>query len=307
MLNFVSDTTDRLDKFLASKIDVSRSRIQKAIRDGRVLVDGIIVVEPDLNVTVGNKIALPEFEDDWTRPSEIKLKIIYDSKDLAVIDKPAGLVVHPGAGNMEDTLSQALLNYFPNIKSVGDPHRPGIVHRLDEDTSGLIVVAKTTQAYEFLKEIFLNRDIEKEYIALVHGRVEKNHDFIDLPIAKAPTHRKMKIDESGKEAKTEYFVLARSENPGVDEYTLLRVKLHTGRTHQIRVHMNAIGHPLVGDKTYGKFKKQDAEIIDRQFLHAFRLKFKLMDQTFIELVSNLPQDLKKVLIRVGINYDDKLI
>jgi 23S rRNA pseudouridine1911/1915/1917 synthase len=307
MLNFEVAETNRLDKFLASKVDVSRSRVQKAIKEGQVMVDGIIILDSDFDVTIGNKVSLPEFEADELKASDVKLKIVYENDDLAVIDKPAGLVVHPGAGNKEDTLSQALLTYFPSIKNVGDAHRPGIVHRLDEDTSGLIVIAKTQPAYEFLKKTFQDRDIEKEYITLVHGRVEKLHGTIDLPIAKAPTHRKMKIGEDGKAALTEYFVLVQSADTALDQYTLLRVKLHTGRTHQIRVHFNAIGHPLVGDLTYGAYKKKDSELIDRQFLHAYKLKFKLIDGTFLELTSELPQELKEVLSKLEIPYENQLV
>ena len=307
MFNFEVDTTDRLDKYLAGKIGISRGKIQKAIKDGKVMVDGIIILEPDYDVTIGSQVSVPEFSDE-IKPSDIRLKIVFENDDLAVIDKPAGLVVHPGAGNTEDTLSQALLSYWPQVKNVGDPHRPGIVHRLDEDTSGLIVIAKTPAAYDFLKQTFQDRTIEKEYLALTHGRPEQRHGFIELAIAKSPSHRKMKIDPAGKPAKTEYFVVSQSLEDALDQYTLYRVKLHTGRTHQIRIHMNAIGHPLVGDQIYGgSYKKSDQELIARQFLHAYRLKFKLTDGTWIELVSQLPEDLKTVLSKLGINYEDKFI
>lgn len=317
-MDFIADTTDRLDKFLASKMDISRGKIQKMIKAGQVTVNSKQETEPDYILSIGDKIELPKFSDEL-KPSEIKLNIVFENNDLAVIDKPAGLVVHPGAGNTEDTLSQALLSYWPQIKNVGDPHRPGIVHRLDEDTSGLIVVAKTQKAYEFLKQTFQDRTIEKEYLALVHGTMEKHHDFIDLPIAKVPTHRKMSVRDGSasggknsnrnwKEAKTEYFVVAETPSPGlrpenkdIDNFTLLRVKLHTGRTHQIRIHMNAIGHPLVGDSLYGgKYKQQDLSLIQRQFLHAYKLKFQLIDKTWIELVSLLPEDLKEVLSKLNI-------
>lgn len=314
MLNFIVDTTDRLDKFLASKVEVSRARVQKAIREGEVMVGGMIVLDPDYEVSIGSEVSLPEFPADTMKASDVALEIVFQNDDLAVIEKPAGMVVHPGAGNTEDTLANALLKYFPGIEKVGEPHRPGIVHRLDEDTSGLIVIAKTEEAYEFLKKTFQDRNVQKEYLALVHGFVEKNHGMIDLPIAKAPSRRKMKIGE-GKDALTEYFVISQSPEDasastadGLDQYTLLRVKLHTGRTHQIRLHMQAIGYPLVGDQTYGgTFKKLDQELINRQFLHAYRLKFQLLDGSMIELISPLPNDLKEVLTKLNIPYDDKLI
>ncbi|MBX4205376.1 MAG: RluA family pseudouridine synthase [Candidatus Doudnabacteria bacterium] len=306
MLDFIANVTNRLDKFLASKIDVSRARIQKSIRNGDVSVDGIIIMDPDFDVRPGTKVSLPEFGSEELTEYNLDLKVVFENDDLLVIDKPAGLVVHPGAGNKDKTLANILISKYPNIKDVGDPHRPGIVHRLDEDTSGLMVIAKTSRAYDFLKEIFHDRSIEKEYLALVHGIPEKLHGIIDLPIAKAPSHRKMKVGE-GKEAKTEYSVLVHTLPGSLDEYALLRVKLHTGRTHQIRVHMNAIGHPLVGDQTYGKYQKADRALVDRQFLHAYRLKFKLMDQTWIELISPLPEDLQAFLTRIGITYEDQLI
>jgi 23S rRNA pseudouridine1911/1915/1917 synthase len=303
MLNLEVDETNRLDKFLASKVDVSRSRVQKAIKDGLVTVDGIIILEPDHNVTVGNKVSLPEFESEELKPSGIELKVVFENDDLAVIDKPAGMVVHPGAGNMEDTLANALLTRFPGIEKVGEPHRPGIVHRLDEDTSGLILVAKTNAGYTYAKQMFLERKVEKEYLALVHGVPEKKHDIIDAPLEKVPQKQKMKVG-SGKESVTEYWVLV-SSGPSVTgeahstgtagQISLLRVKLHTGRTHQIRAHLSSIGHPIVGDEVYGaQFKAEDSQIINRQFLHAHRLKFQLMDGSWIELFSELPDDLKKV-------------
>jgi 23S rRNA pseudouridine1911/1915/1917 synthase len=296
MIKFISDTTDRLDKFMASKVEVSRSRVQKAIRDGLVSVNKKKINEPDFGVKAGDMVELPEFASDDLIPSNLELKVVFENTDLAVIDKPAGLVVHPGAGNKEDTLANALLTRFLGIEKVGEPHRPGIVHRLDEDTSGLIVIAKTQQAYEYLKQAFQDRNVEKEYLALVHGRVAKLHDMIDLPLIKDPNKQKMRIGQgstlSGKVALTEYRVLS-----AVDLYSLLKVKLHTGRTHQIRAHLSHIGHPIVGDAVYGT---QDREIIDRQFLHAHRLKFQLMDGTWLELESELPSDLKQALEKLNI-------
>jgi 23S rRNA pseudouridine1911/1915/1917 synthase len=298
MLKFVSETTDRLDKFLASKVDVSRGRVQKAIKNGKVTVDGIIVLDPDFDVTIGSQVELPEFEGDDLKPSGLKLKVVFENADLAVIDKPAGLVVHPGAGNTEDTLANALIAMYPGIDKVGEPHRPGIVHRLDEDTSGLIVIAKTTEAYDFLKKTFLDRRVEKEYLALVHGAPAKKHDLIDLPIQRVPLKQKMRIG-LGKPAQTEFWNLKTGQIPGLDQVALLRVKLHTGRTHQIRVHLAHIGHPIVGDALYGR--KEDSSILTRQFLHAYRLKFQLLDGTWIELESELPEDLKAVLQKSAIN------
>lgn len=305
MLSFISDTTDRLDKFLVQHIkDVSRGKIQKAIKDGVVLLNGKVVNTPHHFLKINDKIELPEFGKDELQASSFKLHVVFENDDLAVIDKPSGLVVHPAAGHRDDTLVNALISRFPGIEKIGDPARPGIVHRLDEDTSGLIVVAKTQKYFEYLKDLFKNRELDKHYLTLVHGFMPALHGKIDKPIEKTSTHQKMKVVDEGRPALTEYNVLAESEKQeGVDQYTLLLVKLHTGRTHQIRVHLSSIGNPVVGDELYGGMHKQgDKDIIDRQFLHAHRLKFKLMDNTVLELESPLPEDLRQVLKKLAINF-----
>ena len=300
MIELISETTDRLDKFIASKVAVSRVRVQKAIKEGKVMVDGIIILAPDYDVIVGNKITLPEFEGEELKPSELKLKVVFENDDLAVIDKPAGMVVHPGAGNKVDTLANALITLYPGIEKVGEPHRPGIVHRLDEDTSGLILIVKNPQAYEHYKKQFMERRVEKEYLALVHKIPAPRHDFINAALEKVPLKQKMKVG-SGKEAMTEYWVLKDGIIPGLDQVALLRVKLHTGRTHQIRAHLSHIGHPIVGDQVYGlEYRQADQMILNRQFLHASRLKFQLMDGTWLELESQLPQNLRDILDKSGI-------
>lgn len=292
----------RLDKFLSEKIPgVSRTKIQKAIKNGLVLVNGEKVIETDFQVKPEDNVALPEFESDELKPYNLELKIVFENADLAVIDKPAGLVVHPGAGNKENTLANALLSRFPGVDKVGEPHRPGIVHRLDEYTSGLIIIAKTMKGFEHLKKLFLDHKVEKEYLALVHGIPAKKHDIINLSLEKVPLKQKMSVRDGpasggkAKEAITEYFVIAESPS---GQYALLRIKLHTGRTHQIRAHLSYIGHPLVGDQLYG------STYPSRQFLHAHRLKFQLLDGSWIELFSKLPQDLEDILSRVGIKYDN---
>ncbi|MEO8065917.1 MAG: RluA family pseudouridine synthase [Candidatus Doudnabacteria bacterium] len=321
----------RLDKFLADQNkEVSRSRIQKAIKNGQVSVNGQKILEPDFIVKPEDKIELPEFKNEELKASNLELKVVFENDDLAVIDKPAGMVVHPGAGNKEDTLAQALMTRYPGIEKVGEPHRPGIVHRLDEDTSGLILIAKNAESYEYFKKQFLERKVEKEYLALVHGAPPKTHDLIDLPIQRVPLKQKMSVGDGsasggklGKPAQTEYWVLKEGVAEGLSlpkngglktsatkpdpagQVSLLRVKLHTGRTHQIRVHLAHIGNPIVGDRLYGN--KEDSKILDRQFLHAYRLKFKLMDGTWLEVESPLPEDLKEVLTKANIIYDDKHI
>lgn len=308
MLRFKADKKERLDKFLALQImGVSRAKIQKSIKHGKVLVNGKVIAEADFKVSQNDQIELPEFLEEKLQPTTYNLQIVFENQDLAVIDKPAGLVVHPGAGHKQDTLSNALLARFPGIEKVGAKDRPGIVHRLDEDTSGLIVVAKMQSGYNYLRKLFDERKIEKEYLALVHGVPQKRYDVIDLPLAKESRKQRMKVG-SGKDAITEYWVLESLPaealaKAGSLQYSLLRVKLHTGRTHQVRAHLSHIGHPLVGDSVYGaQFAKQDQKLIDRQFLHAHRLKFQLSDGTWLELMSELPDELTKVLARLGISY-----
>lgn len=306
MLKFHASQTERLDKFLTEQVSVSRGRVQKSIKEGEVAVNGEVLKEPDFKVRPGDVVEMREPKAlELIARADLNLSIVYENEYCLVIDKQAGLVVHPGAGHADDTLSNALLSYFPAIREVGDPHRPGIVHRLDEDTSGLLLVAKTAEAYGYFKSLFLDRKVEKKYLALVHGIPGKRHEIISLPIAKSSSLRKMKVGE-GKEAVTEYFVVAESKpEAGLDQLALLKVKLHTGRTHQIRVHLSHVGHPIFGDQVYGgKYKESDRVTLPRQFLHAFKLKFQLMDGAWIELVSNLPDELKQALSKLGINYVD---
>ncbi len=303
MPSFKAEQNERLDKFLAQAMKVSRGKIQRSIKDGLVFVNGKKNIEADFHLKLGDKVEIPEFESDELKPLDLKLKVIYENNDVLVIDKPAGLVVHPGAGHTDDTLANALLSQFPGIKTVGDSKRPGIVHRLDEDTSGLMAVAKNMEAYEYLKKLFSGRFIEKYYITLVHGIPEKLHGFIDAPIGKVSTHQKMRVGV-GKAAITEYTQLATGKI-GLDQVALLKVKLHTGRTHQIRVHLASLNHPVFGDQLYGGFyKQQDLPILNRQFLHAYKLKFQLLDGTWIEVFSDLPEELRAVLNQAGITYDD---
>jgi len=304
MMEYISDEKQRLDKFLASRIEVSRGRIQAAIKNGEVKVNGKPATETDYRLSAGDKVTLPEFEDQSLKPLDADLNIVYENDHLAVLDKPANLVVHPGAGHTQDTLSNILLAKYPEMAKVGEPHRPGIVHRLDEDTSGLMIVAKTPAAYEYLKQQFLEHRVHKQYLALVHGIPEKLHGVIDLPIGRSSTHQKMKVGV-GRDALTEYSVVAVSpEKPGLDQMALLRVKLHTGRTHQIRTHLAHIGHPIVGDQTYGGFfKLPDQALLNRQFLHAARLQFDLADGTHLELESPLPPELTAILDQIGIDHN----
>jgi 23S rRNA pseudouridine1911/1915/1917 synthase len=297
----VEDLKTRLDKFLAEQFKgVSRSQIQRDIGAGLVLVNGVKVLESKHVVRKSDVVAYHQNETkvEGLIPTNTPLRVLYDNHGLLIIDKPAGLTVHPGAGYKGETLASALLYHFKDIYVVGEEHRPGIVHRLDKDTSGVMLVAKSAEMYEYLKDAFAERKIKKEYVALVLGRIEKLHGLIDTPIGKSKADfRKYSAKNmvESKEALTEYTVLEYLRNPSsLDEYTLIRVKLHTGRTHQIRVHFSSFGHPLLGDSLYGGGKTELAGL-KRQFLHAKKIEVQLPDRTWIEAESDLADDLKEVL------------
>jgi 23S rRNA pseudouridine1911/1915/1917 synthase len=224
----------------------------------------------------------------------IKLKIVFEDDDVVVIDKPADLTVHPIKPEQDDTLVNGLLTYYPEIEKVGDDSlRPGIVHRLDKDTSGLIMVAKNNSAFEYLKKQFQQRKVIKKYLALVIGKVKDKKGTITKAISLSRKDRKKRsalLDNKSKPAWTEYLVIKIFK-----DYSLLEVYPKTGRTHQIRVHLASIGHPIAGDKQY-KFKRQPCpENLSRQFLHAAYLKFQLPSGKIMEFKSELPKDLKENL------------
>ena len=227
----------------------------------------------------------------------MNMTIEYENQDLLIVNKPAGIPVYSTKKSVhEDSVLTWFLEKYPEAKAVGDPERPGIVHRLDKQTSGLLCLAKTAPGYEFLTKLFRSREINKEYLSLVYGRVEK-HGIIDKPLSKIghEGQSRVRVNEAGKEAKTEYWA-EKYYGLGVDEFTLVRVKLHTGRTHQIRVHMASEKHPVMGDDLYGKPQSQKLfDILKRQFLHANRLEFKLPDGTWLEIESKFPEDLQEVL------------
>lgn len=259
----------RLDQFLARELTkFSRSRIQALIRSHHVTLNAAPARPRDI-ICPGDRVdihePLPERTDNLPEP--IPLDILYEDKELIVINKPAGLVVHPGAGQPEHTLVNALLYHFPTLSGIGGKERPGIVHRLDKDTSGCLVVAKTDEAHRRLSEQFAERAVEKVYLALVAGKLRKPAGTIDQKIGRDPIHRqRMSVgSRQGRAAKTDYRVLNSSA-----EMSLVECRLHSGRTHQIRVHLHHLGHPVLGDKVYGgKFAKS----FSRQMLHAWKLAF----------------------------------
>jgi 23S rRNA pseudouridine1911/1915/1917 synthase len=299
----VGDESDgvRLDRFLVSVLaDQSRSQLQRLIKDAHVLVDGR-AAKPNLPVKSGQAISIdiPDATESAVEAEPLELPIVYQDGDLVVVDKPAGMVVHPAAGHDKGTLVNALLHHVTDLSGIGGEKRPGIVHRLDRGTSGLMVVAKNDAAHEELARQFHDREVEKEYVALVWGVVQAGRR-IDAPIGRDPENRK-KMSAKARRSREAVTRIVRAEhlNPAV---TLARIAIHTGRTHQIRVHLSAIGHPIVGDPLYGGVRRRvpgDLRAVmrlERPFLHAARLVFKHPgDGRRMEFTSGLPDDLQGVL------------
>jgi 23S rRNA pseudouridine1911/1915/1917 synthase len=286
----------RLDKFLAEASGISRSKLQLAIEAGEVLVNGEKVLVGKHVVRKDDKVLYNPKARTEVVKKPAPLKTLYNDHGLLIIDKPPGLSVHPGAGLKGDSLTDALLYEFKDIHVVGEEDRPGIVHRLDKDTSGVMLVARTQDMYEYLKDAFAERRIKKEYIALVRGSLSTPHGRIETPIGKSKTDFRKYATKNiitPKPSLTEYWVLEHL-GQGVDQYTLIRVKLHTGRTHQIRVHFSSLGHPLAGDALYGS-KHDGPKGLTRQFLHARIIEVRLPDGGWIEAESPLPRDLREVL------------
>jgi 23S rRNA pseudouridine1911/1915/1917 synthase len=281
------DAGKRLDQFLAAQLqESSRARVQQLISQNLVLVDDL-TAKPSLRLRGGERIAvLSAAEPAPLRAvaEDILLDIIYEDSDLAVINKPAGMMVHAGAGATEDqrnrgTLVNALLHHFGKLSSVGGEMRPGIVHRLDKATSGLIVVAKTDEAHRRLASQFVRRQVRKKYLALVHGWLKQERGTISSSISRDRVRRTRMTTRTvgGREAITHYSVQRRLESP-YGRFTLLEVKIDTGRTHQIRVHLASLRHPVVGDTLYGAprelgNKKATTLSLPRNFLHAAALEF----------------------------------
>lgn len=299
----VPDDSDgvRLDRFLASVVaDRSRSQIQRLIKDQSVRVAGQ-VAKSNQPVKAGQIVVLdvPEPVDAEPQAEALPLPILYQDHDVIVVDKPAGMVVHPAAGHSSGTLVNALLHHVTDLSGIGGEKRPGIVHRLDRGTSGLMVIAKNDAAHEELARQFHDREVEKEYVALVWGVVQAGRR-IDAPIGRDPANRK-KMSARARRSREAVTRIVRTEhiNPAV---TLAEIAIYTGRTHQIRVHLSAIGHPIVGDPLYGGVHRRvpgDVRAVtrlQRPFLHAAKLAFKHpADGRQMEFTSELPEDLQQVL------------
>ena len=286
----------RLDQFLAAQLpDSSRARVQRLIAEGKALVNGAAAVKPSLKLRGGEEISVlgdPVLPPLRAVAEDIPLGVIYEDADLAVINKPAGMMVHAGAGATDDernrgTLVNALLHRFGRLSEVGGELRPGIVHRLDKETSGLIVVAKNDVAHRKLATQFSGRKVKKRYIALVHGRLAKESGTIHTPISRDHVRRiRMTTKGSGGRAAVTHYEVRQRIESAYGKFTLLEVRIETGRTHQIRVHMSSIGHPVVGDTLYGAPRELRATKVrgtgnstgamlnlERNFLHAESIEF----------------------------------
>jgi 23S rRNA pseudouridine1911/1915/1917 synthase len=291
----------RLDKFLSNEVpNQSRSQLQRLIEEGRVSLPRVKHIKANTPVREGDSISIdiPPPAPTELVAEDLPLRVIYDDADVVVIDKPAGMVVHPGAGHGQGTLVNALLHHIKDLSGIGGELRPGIVHRLDKGTSGVMVVAKNDHAHQELARQFHDREVEKEYVALVWGLVHQRKR-IDLPIGRDPVNRE-KISTRARRARSAVTRVTWARHiPGV---SILRVAIATGRTHQIRVHLSAIGHPIVGDGVYGGVRTRIPHRLrgvlrlDRPFLHAERLVFTHPTTgERMTFMAPLPEDLETVL------------
>jgi len=285
---------ERLDVFVARSLPgLTRSRARRLIDEGLVTVDGRLPAKAGAALAAGQRVrvTVPPPEPSELEPEAVPLRIVYEDDDLLVVDKPAGMTVHPAPGHTSGTLVHALLAHCPEIALVGESGRPGIVHRLDKDTSGLIIVAKNEAARGALARQLKEREVEKTYVALVEGRLKEREGVIDAPIGRHQAQRKkMAVVHGGREARTRYRLLRE-----IGGRSLVEVSPETGRTHQIRVHFAAIGHPVTGDRVYGRGRAA-APWLPRQFLHAQRLAFRHpRTGERLELEAELPDDLEQAL------------
>ena len=293
--SFIADKTGvRLDKYVSEKCpELSRTQAQKLIADGYITVNGG-TVKASIKLSIGDRvdIIIPPTAPSPLSPEAIPLNIVYEDDDLLVVDKPAGLAVHPAPGHLDHTLVNAILSHFPHLANISESLRPGVVHRLDKDTSGVMLVAKNNMAQANLIDQFKNRSVVKVYLILVKGHLTPEDGIIEAPIGRDPSNRKrMAVVTKGRESRTQYHVVKY-----MGDYTLLEVRPKTGRTHQIRVHLAAIGSPVVGDPVYGV----KSDFLARQFVHACRLGFNLPSTgEYVEFTSELPPDLAQALKDIG--------
>jgi pseudouridine synthase, rluA family len=294
------ETGERIDSFLSGKTDFTRTRIQQLIKDRNITVNGkptksSYKIEENDEIT----IEVPEVETTEIKPENIKIDIVYEDSDIAVINKQAGLVVHPAHGHYSGTLVNALLYHIKDLSGINGEIRPGIVHRLDKDTSGLIVIAKNDKVHAALTEMFQEKKIRKTYLAILKGKLNKSEGKIVTQIGRDKNDRKKMtvIDDAakGKNAITNYRVISQN-----NLFTLVKVNIETGRTHQIRVHMRHLGYPILGDSVYGR---KDNE--KRQMLHAYKLEFiHPVTGRQMEFIGEIPEDFQKALKKSDLKIDE---
>tara|TARA_X000000368_G_scaffold307088_1_gene245160 strand:- start:334 stop:1314 length:981 start_codon:yes stop_codon:yes gene_type:complete len=307
-----SSKNHRVDVFINKKeIEISRTRIKKLILNKNLKINNKIITDPSKKISNGDYISLiiPKPKKASLKPYKLTLDIKYEDEDLIVLNKPAGIVMHPGAGNFDNTIVNALINYDKNsLSNIGDELRPGIVHRIDKNTSGLVVVAKNNQAHEHLSNQFKKHSITRVYQLLIWGKIRPSKGKVETFIARSSRNRQMmEVSRSkGKKAITNYKTIEVFENKNTPTLSLLECKLETGRTHQIRVHMNYLGNSILGDdkykKKFKKIKNIDSSLekillnLNRQFLHAKIIGF-IHPKKNKEMIFNsiLPQELEKIL------------
>ena len=299
------EINERMDSFLSRKTDFTRSRIQQLIKNGDITVNGKNAknnkkIKSSYKIEENDRIEIfiPETEQTEIIPENIKIDIIYEDEDIAVINKNAGLVVHPAQGHYSGTLVNAILYHIKDLSGINGEIRPGIVHRLDKDTSGLIVIAKNDKAHINLAKMFQEKKIKKTYLAILKGKLTKEKGRIVTQIGRDTDDRKkmtvIKGNDRGKEAITNYNVICSNEL-----FTLVKVYIETGRTHQIRVHMKYMGYPILGDMVYGR---KDSE--KRQMLHAYKLEFlHPVTEKPMKFISEIPEDFRKALNNIKLEFD----
>ncbi|MBR8836611.1 MAG: RluA family pseudouridine synthase [Stigonema ocellatum SAG 48.90 = DSM 106950] len=293
----VENNTDRLDRYLSQQLqDLSRSRIQQLIEQSHVQLNGKICTSKKIAVKTGDRITLeiPAAEPLQLQPENVPLDILYEDDSLLILNKPAGLVVHPAPGHPDGTLVNAILAHCPNLPGIGGVQRPGIVHRLDKDTTGAIAIAKTEIAHQHLQMQLKAKTARREYLGIVHGAPKTESGTIDLPIGRHPVDRKkmavVPVEQGGRQAVTHWLLKERLGN-----YTLMHFQLETGRTHQIRVHSTQIGHPIVGDPVYSSGRTVGVNL-PGQALHAWRLRLEHpVHGNWIEVTATPPVEFTRLL------------
>ena len=293
----VPENTDRLDRYLSQELsDLSRARIQQLIQQGCVQINDTVCTSKKINLKIGDRITLeiPAIQPLELIAEDIPLDILYEDDELIILNKPAGLVVHPAPGHPDGTLVNALLAHCPNLPGIGGVQRPGIVHRLDKDTTGAIVIAKTDRAYQHLQAQLQAKTARREYLGLIYGVPKTDTGSINLPIGRNPQDRKkmdiVSVEEGGRAAITHWQVKERFGN-----YTLMHFQLETGRTHQIRVHSAKIGHPIVGDPIYSSAHSVGVNL-PGQALHAWKLQLQHpVSGDLVEVTAPLPRSLTTLL------------